>query len=184
MIADLLAVSAVAVAAVVLGIALVRRNRRLTAEHDRRAALPETTELIILLLSAGISPTQAIRQVVPYADPAITPALDAVVDRLDRNHPLADALPVLVDHIGDDARPVVEAFAAADRYGLELAPVLDRLGADIRADRRRRAEADARRLSVTMSFPLVICILPAFVLLAIAPALVSALASIRGLDTL
>ena len=71
-------------------------------------------------------------------------------------------------------------MATADREGLPLAPVLDRLAADARSSRRRLGEAAARRLPVRLSFPLVACTLPAFVLLAIAPAVIGALSTLRG----
>ena len=40
--------------------------------------------------------------------------------------------------------------------------------------RRRRAEEAARRLPVQLLFPLVLCVLPAFVLLAVVPLLLAA----------
>jgi pilus assembly protein TadC len=58
---------------------------------------------------------------------------------------------------------------------LPLAPTLARLAADARHDRRRQAEAAARALPVRLSFPLVLCLLPAFVLLGIVPAMAPAL---------
>ena len=64
--------------------------------------------------------------------------------------------------------------------GLALAPVLDRLAHDARAARRRQGESAARKLPVRLSFPLVACTLPAFVLLALAPALLGALSTLRG----
>src|SRR3712207_6889914 len=48
---------------------------------------------------------------------------------------------------------------------------LDRLAFEVRADRRRRAEEAARRVPVKLLFPLVLCTLPAFALLTMAPLL-------------
>jgi tight adherence protein C len=76
-------------------------------------------------------------------------------------------------------RDVAHAIAAADRDGLPLAPLLDRLAGDARAARRRHGEAEARRLPVRLTFPLVVCTLPSFVLLAIAPAVLGALSTLR-----
>ena len=82
--------------------------------------------------------------------------------------------------VGAPGRELAAAIATADRDGLPLAPVLDRLAADARAARRRSGEAAARRLPVQLSFPLVVCTLPSFVLLAIAPAVLGALSTLRG----
>ena len=51
---------------------------------------------------------------------------------------------------------------------------------EARQHRRRGAEAAARELPVRLSFPLVLCTLPAFVLVAIVPLLVGALSSLRS----
>ena len=69
---------------------------------------------------------------------------------------------------------------AAVRDGLPLTPVLDRLTDEANATRRRQGEAAARRLPVRLSFPLVVCTLPSFVLLAIAPAVLGAISTLRG----
>jgi tight adherence protein C len=68
---------------------------------------------------------------------------------------------------------------ASERYGAPLADALVTLAADARADRRRRAEEAARRVPVQLLFPLVLCVLPAFVLLTLAPLLAGALGSLR-----
>ncbi len=59
-------------------------------------------------------------------------------------------------------------------------PALDRLAADARTARRRIGEAAARRLPVRLTASLVTCTLPSFVLLAIKPAVLGALSTLRG----
>ena len=77
-------------------------------------------------------------------------------------------------------RPIADGIAAAERYGLPLAPVLDSLSEQAHAARRRLAEAEARRLPVRLSFPLVVCTLPSFALLAVVPAVLGTISSLRG----
>ena len=173
-----------ATGAIVIFRRMRRRRRRIRLAERIQAAIPDTVELLILILQAGSAPAQAIRELRHSVDPVLVDAFDRVIAQLDRGHRLADALGVLVADLGPSIRSVVDAIATADRYGLELTTVLERRGTEARIDRRRSADTDARKLSVRLTFPLVICILPAFVLLAIAPALTSTLASIRGLDSL
>ena len=73
---------------------------------------------------------------------------------------------------------LADTLAAADRDGLPLAPVLERLSVESRAQRRRDADARARQLPVRLAFPLVLCSLPAFVLLAVTPMLIAALSAL------
>ncbi len=100
--------------------------------------------------------------------------------RTERGQPFADALGALPQHLGPQAGGLADVIATSDRHGLPLGPVLDQLTAEVRATRRRLDQADARKLPVRLSFPLVVCTLPSFVLLAIAPAVIAALSSLGG----
>ena len=62
----------------------------------------------------------------------------------------------------------------AERHGTPVAHTLEQLALDVRERRRRQAEAEARTLPIRMSFPLVACTLPSFVLVAIVPAVLAA----------
>ena len=152
-----------------------RRQRRRRVE-----LLPDLVELIVIAVRAGATPAAALTLVAPNAPIPLRAALGEVEHRMRRGQRLADALPALVEQLGPDANVFVDALATADRYGLPLAPVLDRLADDIRAERRRRAESQARTLPVKLAFPLVMCTLPSFVLLAIVPALLGAVSTLRG----
>jgi Flp pilus assembly protein TadB len=163
---------------------LVRlRRRRSSAIATQRAievAMPDAVELLVLCVRAGCSPTQAVVELVARAPPPLRPAFAAVELRLHRGQGLADAVGALAEHAGPTGRDVARAIAIADRDGLPMAPVLDRLVAESRATRRRLGEAAARRLPVRLTFPLVTCTLPSFVLLAIAPAVLGALSTLRA----
>jgi pilus assembly protein TadC len=159
------------------------RRRRAAAIAVRRAAeaaMPDAVELLVLCVRAGCSPTQAVVELVARAPPALGPAFAAVELRLHRGQGLADAIGALADHAGASGRAVARAIASADRDGLPIAPMLDRLATDARAARRRLGEAAARRLPVRLTFPLVTCTLPSFVLLAIAPAVLGALSTLQA----
>ena len=91
---------------------------------------------------------------------------------------LADALPALASDAHPSYAPIVDALVTSERHGTPLALVLDHLAQEARLRRRADAESRARTLPVRMSFPLVVCVLPAFVLVAIAPALMAALSSL------
>jgi tight adherence protein C len=145
---------------------------------DIERALPEAIDLLVLSVRAGFTPFQA---VCDLADSDATPISDAfaeVVRRTERGQPFADALAALPDRLGAPAGALADAIATSDRHGLALGPMLDLLTNEARAVRRRLDQADARRLPVRLSFPLVTCTLPSFVLLAIAPAVIAALSSL------
>jgi tight adherence protein C len=156
--------------------ALTRRRRAPRSLDD----LPDVIELVVIAVRAGTTPSAAIVAAAPLAPASIRPAFDEVAHRLGRGQRLADALGALVEALGPDTAGFVDALATADRYGLPIGPVLDRLADDIRAERRRAGERHARTLPVRLSFPLVTCTLPSFVLIAIVPALLGAVSTLRG----
>jgi len=170
------------VIAAVVTAAGLRRLRPIVDEGRRRRdaqrQLPDAIERIVLMVHAGLSPHLAVRDACRSSPPAVRPAFELVAHRLDRGVPLGEALGALTDVLGPRAAPVADAFAAADRYGVPLEPLLDQLARDARAERRRLDEASARRLPVQLAFPLVVCTLPSFVLVAIAPAVLAALSSL------
>jgi tight adherence protein C len=156
----------------------------MTSRHERRARrhavdrLPDLVELVVIAVRAGSTPTAAILAVSPLAPTVLKPALDEVVHRIERGQRLADAIVAMSEALGPPAADFVDALATTDRYGLPIGPVLDRLSDEIRLERRRAVERQARTLPVRLAFPLVTCTLPSFVLVAIAPALLGAVSTL------
>ncbi|MBI4933433.1 MAG: type II secretion system F family protein [Actinobacteria bacterium] len=160
-----------------------RHPRLPTRPRARSAAIDlhyaDAIELIVLAVRAGHLPLSAIRAVHHHMAPAVGDAFADVVARCDRGERFADSLAELPRRLGTRAHTLADGLSAADRDGLPLAPVLDRLADDARQQRRRRADASARQLPVRLSVPLVLCTLPSFVLLAVAPLLLAAVTSLR-----
>lgn len=151
---------------------MIRRARPLTG-------WPEAIELVILAIRSGASPLVAIEGAARHSGEEIAAAFREVLHRMHRGMRLADALSVLPERLGPETADFADSIANAARYGLPLEPVLDRLASDARNERRRRADIEARALPVKLSFPLVVCTLPSFVLLAIVPAVLGAVATLR-----
>jgi tight adherence protein C len=154
---------------------------RRAANATRRSvqAFPDALDLLVLTIRAGYLPAQAIVEIAPFLPAPLHPAFIAVGQAMDRGERFADALHHLRAELGPIAQPLVDSLSAADRYGLPLAPVLERLASEARQQRRRDGEASARELPVRLAMPLVLCTLPSFVLLAIVPLLLGALSSLH-----
>ena len=138
-------------------------------------ALPDAVDLLALCTRAGLAlpiahDLVAARLAGPVGSALATAASEAAAGR-GRADALVDALVPL----GDRAATLAHVLAEHLRYGVPLAPTLDRLGAEMRAARRRQAEEDARRVPVRLLGPLVACVLPAFGLLTVVPLLAASL---------
>lgn len=172
-------------AVAVLGIGWVRsRLRGARTERARRRAvadgLPEAVDLLLLCCGAGVALPLALPLVAGHIGPPIGPALDAAERAADAGRVRADALTIELGGLGDRAVALGQVLADHLRYGVALGPALERLGLELRLDRRRRAEQDARRVPIKLLGPLITCVLPAFGLLTVVPLLA---ASLRSLPT-
>jgi tight adherence protein C len=169
-------------AAAVLGWCLpalrVRRD-----ERRRVAALaadvPDVVDLFVLAVGAGLTVPLAVATVGRRAAGPLGGELRRVCEEVAVGRRLADALDDVPGRAGEAVRPLVAALVASERYGAPLSSGLERLAAEVRRSRRRRAEEAARRIPVKLLFPLVGCTLPAFALLTVAPLVAGALRSLR-----
>lgn len=154
------------------------RSRREARRRQQELAddLPETAELLAIAAAAGCNVRLALEAVRRARDGPAAGVLGAVLAGVDvGGQRLADALARAPAVSGEVVRPLTAVLVDAERYGTALGPALERLGDDLRQRRRRRAEERARQLPVRLLLPLVLCILPAFALLTVAPLLVSGL---------
>lgn len=77
--------------------------------------------------------------------------------------------------------PLTQLFAEANRStttGSTLAPALDSLSRSVRADRSAASKERINKLPVKLLFPLAFLILPGFVLMTVAPAVVNGLSRV------
>lgn len=146
---------------------------------DAVAHLPDAVDALAVAARIGLAPQGVVGLVAERAPPPWNAALVAVLERTRRGERFADALDEL-GRVGDGqvGQPLRAVLRAAADDGADLVPALDRLAADARDLRRRRAEEAARRVPVRLLLPLVACSLPAFALLTIVPIVAGAL---RGL---
>ena len=157
-------------------VAIQRKERR--RQQEAAAAMAEIVDLFALAVAAGLTVPLAVAAVARRTDGVVGAGLRHVTEQVALGRRTADALDDLAADL-EPVRPLTSALAASERYGIVLGPGLQRLAAEVRTDRRRRAEEAARRVPVKLLFPLVLCTLPAFALLTVAPLIAGALESLR-----
>ena len=174
-------VAPVAGAAVVFAVVvppMLRRRRAPVAQLSAAVAtLPDAVDLLTVAARAGLPAPAAVAGIAERAPPPWSSALVAVVERTRRGERFGDAVDELALVGGPPAvgHPLRVLLRSAVEDGGDLVAGLERLAADARDLRRRRAEEAARRVPVRLLLPLVACSLPAFALLTIVPIVVSAL---------
>ena len=159
-----------------------RRRERRAAQHLIEE-FPDAVDLLVVLVRAGLTPVQAVQQLAARAPVHWRKAFGVVEARRLGGERFVDALDVFEAPLGVSGRAVLDALASSERYGQALLPALDRLTDQSRLARRTQNEILARRLPVRLSIPLVLCTLPAFVLLTLAPLLVGAVQALLRQET-
>ncbi len=142
--------------------------------HDQ---LPDVVDLLALTAAAGLPVSAALMAIDDRPGGPLGAALSRASAHVRHGGTTADALAALAT-VGPAARPLVDTLVQHDRYGTPLLPALERVAIEARARRRRRSEEAARRLPVTLLFPLVLTTFPAFVLLTVVPLLAGSLGSL------
>lgn len=149
-----------------------RRTRREAALLDRD--LPAVLDLLVVAMGAGATPPRAVALAARWAPEPVAAPLRQVLVTTELGGSFLDALDMLRNDRSGFA-PVAEVLGASARLGAPAAAALSRLAEETRAAARRRAEARARVLPVKLLFPLVFLVLPAFGVLTVVPALLSAM---------
>jgi len=140
-----------------------------------RQGLPDVLDLLIVCLEAGSSLDQAIVKASEELEITYPPLADelrtlnvetrAGKPRLEAFRNLAQRTKV------DDVRALVAMLVQTDRFGTSVSQALRTFADSLRTRRRQEAEEKAAKVGVKLVFPLVLCLFPAFFVVALGPAL-------------
>ena len=158
-----------------------RAKQRIATQQDRAIveAFPECIDLFIAALRAGYSPAQGINFLGQHAPGILRPNFIAASRRIDEGERFIDAIRLLHSEIGAVSQSMCDVLISGDRLGIPVENLLFQLGNEARLNRRRRAETEARQLPIRLSLPLVMCILPSFVILIIVPTIAGTLSQLH-----
>jgi len=157
----------------VLGRLVARRKKII------QNGLPDALDLFIVCLESGSSLDQAILKTsqdldVPY--PPLADELRMITTEIRAGKPRLEAFKNFATRTAvDDVRALVGMLVQADRFGTSIALALRTHADTSRVKRRQRAEERAQKIGVKLVFPLAFCLFPAFYVVTLGPAIVTAL---------
>lgn len=137
-------------------------------------ALPDTLDLLVVCVEAGLGLNQALVRVSDEIDrisPDMSDELTVVNLEIRAGTPRDEALRRLGERTGvDDVRSLTSMLLQTDRFGTSIADAL-RVHADtLRSKRMQKAEEAAAKTTVKMLFPLIFFIFPSIFVVLVGPA--------------
>lgn len=169
----------VLVASAVAARSRLRRARVVVTNERYRRALPEVADLLTIGLSSGLSVRRAVSVVARLSDDPVSATLGELDRMVERGHPFVGGCRLVADDHPDVLSGLLAVLAVADRSGASSVSVLQRFADHEREVARRAAQERMRRLPVRLLAPLMLCVLPAFVLLTVVPIVAAVVTDFR-----
>jgi tight adherence protein C len=147
------------------------------------AALPDTTDMLSIVLGAGLSLDQAIARVgeeIRFVYPELADEFYWMTLEVQAGQQRAVAFQHMAQRTGLlDIRSLAGMIVQAERFGTSLGQALRIYADSVRMKRRLEIEATINKAAVKMVFPIVIFILPALFIVILAPGILSILRDIQ-----
>jgi tight adherence protein C len=157
---------------------LVRRYRRKLQD-----ALPDTVDLLGIVLGTGLALDQAMMRVseeMEFIYPELASEFGTVVMQVKAGQERGKAFQQLVRRTGiEDIKSLSAMIVQSERFGTSLSQALKVYADALRSRRRLRAEAEVGRAGIKMLFPIVLFILPVLFIITLVPGVLSVLRDLR-----
>ncbi len=142
-----------------------------------RRAFPDALDLLVVCSEAGLSLDAAIQKVateISISQPVLADELNIVILETRAGIERNKALQRLVERTGvEDIKGLVSTLAQSMRFGTSIVETLKVYSEDLRDKRTQAAEAVAAKIGTKLIFPLAACLLPAFLIVVMAPAVIT-----------
>jgi tight adherence protein C len=139
-----------------------------------RRDLPDMLDMLTISVEAGLGFDQAISKLVRNSDGPLAVEFGHMLQEIQVGIDRADALRGLTWRTEvSELSSFITAILQADVFGISVANVLRTQATEMRLKRRQFAEEAAQKAPVKMVFPLILCILPATLIVVLGPAIVS-----------
>jgi len=143
------------------------------AVRDEPDDIGQLTEHLCVSLRTGLSMTHACERW-----RTVSPTGNSIAELIRTGAPLEEALLPLATSYPITGMNLGHTIVEAERDGLPILDTVMRLATDNRIERRRQIDTRIRQLPTRLSIPLVLCVLPSFLLLSVAPLVLASLSQL------
>ncbi len=140
-------------------------------------SFPDVLDMLVICCEAGLSLDSALQKVtkeMAISHPELSLEMQIVIAETRAGIERHSALRRLVERTGvDSIRGLVSALSQSMRFGTNVSESLRVFAEELRDKRTQSAEEIAAKLGVKLLFPLVTCLLPAFLMVVLVPAILA-----------
>ncbi len=160
------------------------RRRATRRQKDISRQLSDVLDLLVVCVEAGLGLFEAIKIVGDETErygQAIGTELALVSVEVAAGSSLGQALRNLADRTAvEDVKPLAATLIQSEQLGSQVGPALRASSDSLRTKRRFRAEEAAQKSTIKILFPLVLFILPAMLIVLLAPAMIQAMRTLSA----
>jgi len=158
-------------------------SRRITDRKTAiRRALPDMLDMLTISVEAGLGFDQAVAKLVKNTRNPLAEEFGRMLQEVQAGVSRRDALRALSERAGvTELNAFIMSIVQADVFGISVGKILRTQAVEMRTKRRQLAEEQAAKAPVKLVFPLVLCILPATLLVILGPAVISIARVILGM---
>jgi tight adherence protein C len=145
-------------------------NAGLKRQAKIQVALPDALDMLTVCVEAGLGFDGALAQVARNTDGPLAAEFARVLQEMQIGKSRSQALRALADRTTvPEMRAFVSSLVQANDLGIPVARVLREQAKEMRVRRRQRAEGKAQQVPVKITFPLILCIFPALLVIVLGP---------------
>lgn len=158
------------------GTDLYIENRKAKRHQALMQSFPEMLDLMLVCIESGLGLDAALNRVCKEMR-SMYPDMVAELDRTRLELTMLNDRVIALQNLAERTeiapfRTLVSSLIQTEKFGTSLVDTLRVLSEEIRTTRLFSAEQKAARIPVLITLPLIICILPAFIMIIIGPPLV------------
>jgi tight adherence protein C len=136
-------------------------------------ALPDALDMLTICVEAGLGFDAALAQVARYSHGPLAAEFARVLQEMQIGKSRTEALRSMGERTtSPELKAFISAMIQSGELGVPVAHVLREQAKEMRVRRRQRAEGQAQKVPVKITFPLILCLFPALLVAIIGPGII------------
>ena len=135
--------------------------------------LPDALDLLTICVEAGLGFDAALAQVARYSRGPLAAEFARALQEMQIGKSRTEAMRSMAERTtSPELRSFVSAMIQSADLGIPVAHVLREQAKEMRVRRRQRAESQAQKVPVKITFPLILCLFPALLVVILGPGVI------------